>query len=141
MLQRTRSAMAIQKSIQYKQQINSWDKYMLKSDSLQTTLESSSRHTCYCSKRLRKRVPNCIPETERSLPELSPGPWVQVGLYLPKYRRNTRRTRLGLCSHHRLVCSTFANVCCSNKIMVTKTHILFLLHNIIFFDNSQFAAP
>jgi len=36
------------------------------------TLKSSS--ACYCSKRLRKRVPNSRSgDTERSLPELSPG--------------------------------------------------------------------
>jgi len=35
-------------------------------------LENSS--TCYCTKRLRKRVPNGRPrDTECSLPELSPG--------------------------------------------------------------------
>jgi len=45
---------------------------MLKKVSLKMMLESSS--TCYCSKRLRKRVPNGRSrDTERSLPELSPG--------------------------------------------------------------------
>ena len=49
---------------------------MLKKVCLQMTLESSS--TCYCSKRLRKRVPNGRSrDTERSLPELSPGPEYQ----------------------------------------------------------------
>ena len=66
-LQRTGSAW------QYKNQYNtnSAGIKMLKM-SLQMTLESSS--ACYCSKRLRKRVPNGRSrDTERSLPELSPG--------------------------------------------------------------------
>ena len=63
-LQRTKSAW------QYKSQYNINSK--LTAGSLQITLDSNS--TCYCSKRLRKRVRNGKSgDTERSLPELSPG--------------------------------------------------------------------